>query len=145
MVARAVVWLGGDQCEVLWLKPEGLPWQRFYLTVGFDSWDQYDQQRAFEDYQDVAHELWDVGACLGLLGKELLTVEAGFEETMGGRWLIRFADGSALRLSTSDPEDLNSDTHLDVLGSESGAHWMPFSDALDMSAQRPEPFVPEAD
>lgn len=107
--------MGPDTCELLWVKPEGRAWQRFFLDVGLTVWEEWSEERAFEDF-DLEDELVEIGETLALSGKVIGTVEATSDRS-GWGLNLRFMDGSAIQMWPEDSRDFDSDTHFEFVAS----------------------------
>jgi hypothetical protein len=99
------------ECDMLWLKPAERPWQRFVLEAGLTFWDEYEEDVAFEDFEDVRHDIADVATDLGLAGQEVGLVRAHSDRE--GWWLeIAFRSGGRLRLEAAEPSSFASPIRL---------------------------------
>jgi hypothetical protein len=103
-----------EHCDILWIKPEGKQWQRFFLNIGCTVWDEWGLEATLNDFEYLGDELRNLGQSLGLVGKSLATVASTSDDET---WALEvlFADGSLIRLSPVDPNDSNSDTRFEFV------------------------------
>jgi len=112
-VERALRWRHHrpDSCEVLWLKPRGRCWQRFFLDLGWSCWEEWSDETIEEELDELRDELVAVGE---LVDQTIVMVY--FEIPMERSCEIRFElqSGESVRMYRDDPEDYDSDTLLEV-------------------------------
>lgn len=113
IVERARCWRGSHDrangCSILWIKPEGRPWQRFFLDAGRSFWEEWDDETnlsEFEELEDEAHELDSLQGLV--LGK----VEAATFGDGGSALRIGLGGNGALWLLPLDPRSLDTEALL---------------------------------
>src|ERR1043166_2542348 len=64
--------IDGSSPNVVFLKPSGRPWQRFFLDAGLGFWGEYEDAEVLSELEDPPPI--DYGQRLGLLGRVLGSV-----------------------------------------------------------------------
>lgn len=121
VVERVIGWQPTPEtCEMLWVKPAGRLWQRFFLDVGVTFWEEWSADDTFEDFEDLEPEhLIELGLTQQLAGKTLGTAQAQCGPSNCG-FHLHFLDGAQLRLHPASPGDLDSDTQLSIVPPHEG-------------------------
>lgn len=113
VVEAARCWPGStgraNGCSILWIKPEGRHWQRFFLDAGLAFWEEWDDQTNLSEFAELDDEMQELASLPGLVLGEIEA--AAFGDASSALRIALGGDG-ALWLLPIDPRNLESDALL---------------------------------
>jgi len=96
----------GGRCSMLWLKPRGRLWQKFFLDVGAVFWEEWSDESTFETFDDLGDEVQPLDTVRGLQIGEIEAAPFGSDNRSGLR--IALGRDGAICLLPADIHDLES-------------------------------------
>lgn len=101
---------GDDRPEMMFLRADGGPWQRFFLDAGIGFWEEWSEADAFRDYADLRRV--DYGARFRVIGERILRVSCSSEGPGQPARIVLEVSSGEIELRRGDPDDPECSSEL---------------------------------
>lgn len=111
-VERACYWQPQPQvCALLWVKPAGMHWQRFFLDAGFAVWSEECDAEVDEELKELGAEVHELSTLLrDTIGCVVFDVARGAVPEIR----IELGSGRLVRVHPLNPDNLESSALLEI-------------------------------
>jgi hypothetical protein len=97
---------GDGGCSMLWLKPSGCLWQKFFLDAGVVFWEEWSDESTLATFDDLGDEVQPLDTVRGLEIGEIEAAPFGSDNRSGLR--ITLGRDGAICLLPADIHDVES-------------------------------------